>query len=275
MGVALMKGAAKIIGGNIIGFTDIDEGKARAAAREIGGKVYESNTQAVLEGDLVFLAVKPQTLRSVLGEISPAVKGRAGSGKPAVLVSMVAGWTIAGIQEALRGSVWNENPLVVRIMPNQPALIGEGVIALCASHEVRGETIAALERILSGAGIVDRIDEEYFNAVTGLSGSGPGFAYLFIEALADGGVRAGLSRERSLRYAVQTVLGAAAMVKETGRNPGELKDMVASPSGTTIEGIAALEAGAFRGTVMSAVQAAHHWARRVAHPHPPSGDSAF
>jgi pyrroline-5-carboxylate reductase len=269
MGAALMKGAAKIIGGRIIGFTDTDEEKAREAARSVGGKVYDSNRDAARDGDLVFLAVKPQALLGVLDEIAPVIKERATSGKQAVVVSMVAGWTIARIQEALRGPVWDENPLVVRIMPNQPALIGEGVIALCSSHEVREETITALERILSGAGIVDRIDEEYFNAVTGLSGSGPAFVYLFIEALADAGVRAGLSRARALRYAVQTVLGSSAMVKETGKHPAELKDMVASPSGTTIAGIAALEKGAFRGTVMSAVHEAHcaadRWTRTAPH----------
>ena len=104
--------------------------------------------------------------------------------------------------------------------------------------------------------MVDRLDESYLDAVTGLSGSGPAFVYLFIEALADGGVRAGLSRDRALRYAAQTVLGAAAMVKETARHPGELKDMVASPGGTTIEGIAALEEHGFRGAIMAAVDAA-------------------
>jgi pyrroline-5-carboxylate reductase len=141
-------------------------------------------------------------------------------------------------------------------MPNTPALISRGVIALAASPEVPAERLAALEGLLGGAGIVDRIEERYMDAVTGLSGSGPAFVYLFIEALADGGVRAGLPRDKALRYAAQTVLGAAAMVAETGRHPGDLKDMVSSPGGTTIAGVAALENGAFRGTVMNAVEAA-------------------
>jgi pyrroline-5-carboxylate reductase len=141
-------------------------------------------------------------------------------------------------------------------MPNTPALISLGVIALAASPEVPSERLDALEGLLGRAGIVDRIEERYMDAVTGLSGSGPAFVYLFIEALADGGVRAGLPRDKALRYAAQTVLGAAAMVRETGRHPGELKDMVTSPGGTTIAGVAALESGAFRGTVMNAVEAA-------------------
>ena len=118
-----------------------------------------------------------------------------------------------------------------------------------------------METILSGAGTVDRIDEKFFDAVTGLSGSGPAFVYMFIEALADGAVRAGLPRDKALSYAARTVQGAAAMVEQTGKHPGELKDMVTSPGGTTIAGIAALESGAFRGTVMQAVEAA--WRRSI------------
>jgi pyrroline-5-carboxylate reductase len=118
-----------------------------------------------------------------------------------------------------------------------------------------------LEQILSGAGLVDMVEERSMDAVTGLSGSGPAFVYMFIEALADGGVRAGLPRDKALRYAAQTVLGSAAMVLETGKHPGELKDMVTSPGGTTIAGVAALENGAFRASAINAVEAA--WRRSV------------
>jgi pyrroline-5-carboxylate reductase len=135
------------------------------------------------------------------------------------------------------------------------------MIAMSASPEVTAEKIAELEKLLGGAGIVDKIDERFMDAVTGLSGSGPAFVYLFIEALADGGVRAGLPRDKALRYAVQTVLGSAAMVQETGKHPGELKDMVTSPGGTTIAGITVLEDGAFRGTVIKAVEVA--WKRSI------------
>jgi pyrroline-5-carboxylate reductase len=148
-------------------------------------------------------------------------------------------------------------------MPNTPALISQGVIAMTASPEVPGDKAAELEKILGAAGIVDRLEEKYMDAVTGLSGSGPAFVYLFIEALADGGVRAGLPRDKALCYAAQTVLGSAAMVQETGKHPGELKDMVTSPSGTTIAGVAALENGAFRGTVMNAVEAAWRRSREM------------
>jgi pyrroline-5-carboxylate reductase len=258
MGGALMKGAAGIIGNGNIGFADADKVKAEAAAKTLGGKVYASNTQAVEQGDFVFLAVKPQVLEAVLTEIAPAVINRAESGKPAVIVSMAAGWSIAKIRAILQRAVASPSPIpIVRIMPNTPALISRGVIVMAVPPEVPADKADELEKILGAAGIVDRLPENYLDAVTGLSGSGPAFVYLFIEALADGGVRAGLPRDKALRYAAQTVLGSAAMVLETGKHPGELKDMVTSPAGTTIAGVAALENGAFRGTVMNAVEAAY------------------
>ncbi|MDR1411990.1 MAG: pyrroline-5-carboxylate reductase [Spirochaetaceae bacterium] len=258
MGGALMKGASQITGGENIGFADADQSKAEAAAKALGGRVYASNTEAVLQGDFVFLAVKPQVLETVLGEIAPAAKKRAESGKPAVLVSMAAGWPIAKIRAVLHGDETGPAPVpVVRIMPNTPALISQGVIVMAVPPELGEEKARELERILGAAGMVDQLEEKYLDAVTGLSGSGPAFVYLFIESLADGGVRAGLPRDKALRYAAQTVLGSAAMVKETGKHPGELKDMVTSPAGTTIAGIAALEKGAFRGIIMNAVEAAY------------------
>jgi pyrroline-5-carboxylate reductase len=255
MGGALMKGAVSLAGGKNIGFADTDKSKARALARELGASVYPSNTEAVKKGDYVFLAVKPQVLQGVLKEISPALSERRTAGKAPVLVSMAAGWSIEKIQAALGGRAAAQP--VVRIMPNTPALISRGLIAMVPSAEVPEKKAAELEQLLGAAGMVDRVEEKYMDAVTGLSGSGPAFVYLFIEALADGGVRAGLPRDKALRYAVQTVLGSAAMVQQTGKHPGELKDMVASPGGTTIAGIAALETGAFRGTVMAAVDAAY------------------
>jgi pyrroline-5-carboxylate reductase len=253
-----MKGAAEIGGGKNIGFTDADKAKAELLAGQIGACVYGSNIEAVQKADIVFLAVKPQVLHAVLEEIAPVIENRTGkTEKNVTLVSMAAGWTIAEIQE-IAGKI-----PVVRIMPNTPALIGKGVIAFAPSPEVPSVKIEEIEKILSQTGIVDRLEEKYLDAVTGLSGSGPAFVYLFIEALADGGVQAGLPRDKALRYAAQTVLGAAVMVQETGKHPGELKDMVASPAGTTIAGIAALETGAFRGVVINAVNEAFRRAKEL------------
>jgi len=269
MGTALMKGASAVVSPENIGFSDSDKPKAEMAAKAMGARVYPSNIQAVKEGDYIFLAVKPQILSEVLGEIEAAVRERVPADSSAAhksagktdersltLVSMAAGWSIEKIQSRL-----GVKAPVVRIMPNTPALISRGVIVMAPSPEVSAEAITELEKILSGAGLVDRMEEKYLDAVTGLSGSGPAFVYLFIEALADGGVRAGLPRDRALRYAAQTVLGSAAMVLETGKHPGELKDMVASPGGTTIAGVAALENASFRAAAINAVEAA--WRRAV------------
>ena len=258
MGAALMKGIAAVVGSENIGFTDADASKAKAVAASIGAGVYASNSEAVERSDLVFLAVKPQILKNVLEEIQPSVKGRLSGekngGKPLALVSMAAGWSIAEIQACL-----GVNVPVARIMPNTPVLLSRGVIILAASPELSEERITELEKILRGAGMVDRLEETYMNSVTGLSGSGPAFVYVFIEALADGGVRAGLPRDKALRYAAQTVMGAAAMAVESGKHLGELKDMVTSPGGTAIAGITALENGAFRASAINAVEAA--WRR--------------
>jgi pyrroline-5-carboxylate reductase len=260
MGTALMRGAAEITGGGHIGFCDTDRAKAEAAAKQLGGTVYRSAVEAAEKGDYIFLAVKPQALGDVLAEIAPVLGDRIAAGRPPVLVSMAAGWSIGKIQ-ALAGKAGAARVPVIRIMPNTPALVSRGMIALAASPETGPDQISEVQKILGAAGLVDRVEEKYLDAVTGLSGSGPAFVYLFIEALADGGVRAGLPRDKALRYAARTVLGAAAMVEETGKHPGELKDMVTSPGGTTIAGVAALERGAFRGTVMDAVDAA--WRRSV------------
>ena len=269
MGFALMKGAAEVVGGANIGFTDADPAKAKAAAESLKGIVYNSNQDAAEKGDYVFLAVKPQVLPEVLAEIAPIARERLAGRKSPILVSLAAGWSIDKIQAIVGGS-GTEVPAerapvasvpVVRIMPNTPALISKGMIAMASSPEVQAKKISELEKILKGAGEVDRLDERYIDAVTGLSGSGPAVVYLFIEALADGGVLAGLPRDKAMRYALQTVLGSASMIQETGKHPGELKDMVCSPGGTTIAAVAALEENSFRGTVIKAVEAA--WRRSL------------
>lgn len=261
MGTALMKGAVSgAVLARDIYFTDADEKKAQTAAASLKTNVIKTNLQAVDKGDFVFLAVKPQVLQSVLEEIAPIARRRLNMNNPPVFVSMAAGWSIEKIQKTvgfkLQGSI--KLP-VVRIMPNTPALIGKGMIAFAASPEVNAEKIAELERILGGAGIVDKVEEKFLDAVTGLSGSGPAFAYLFIDSLAEGGARAGLPKDKALRYAVQTVLGASAMIQETGKLPLELISMVTSPGGTTLAGLSVLKENKFVDTVAKAVEAA--WKR--------------
>ena len=250
MGCALMKAAAVLVGAGAIGYSDEDKAKAITAAAS-GGQVYDSNIEAVRKGEYVFLAIKPQVLKTVLKEIAPVLKEMFEAGKAPILVSMAPGWTIAKLQEEL-----GFKTPVVRIMPNTPSLISKGLIVMCHSREVPPEKFMELEKILGAAGMIERLEEKYFDAATAISGSGPAYVCLFIEALADAGVRSGLSRDKALFFASQTVFGSAAMVMETGKHPGELKDMVTSPAGVTIEGIAALENGAFRGTIINAVEAA-------------------
>ncbi|MCL2192057.1 MAG: pyrroline-5-carboxylate reductase [Treponema sp.] len=273
MGSALMKGIARTIGGSNIGFADADTGKATAAATELGAKVYNSNIEAAGSGDFIFIAVKPQGLEKVLSEIGYVVLRRLTVGSAPVVVSMAAGWSIEKIQNVIAKCTQvptecksqERTPEVLapvaRIMPNTPALVSKGMIALAVSPEVSSPKTTSLKEMLDGAGTVDIVPEHYLSAVTGLSGSGPAFVYMFIEALADGGVLAGLPRDKAIRYAAATVLGSATMVLETGKHPGELKDMVCSPGGTTISGVTALEAGSFRSTTIKAVEAA--WRRSL------------
>jgi len=249
MGYALMRGASN---NAAIFFTDAVHEKAKSAADSLGAKVFNTNLEAAQKGDFIFLAIKPQDMPKVLAEISGISKDRLNDGFPPVLVSIAAGWSVEKIQNTIGAKL-----PVIRVMPNTPAIIGKGMIVMAVSPQVSKEKTAELKSFLGGTGIVDIIDESYINAVTGLSGSGTAYVFMFIDALADGGVLAGLPKDKALRYAVQTVLGAASLVQETGKHPGELRDMVTSAGGTTIAGISALEKGAFRGTVINAVEASY------------------
>ncbi|MFA6507029.1 MAG: pyrroline-5-carboxylate reductase [Treponemataceae bacterium] len=264
MGGALMKAASSVIGGAEIVVTDWDVKKGAAFASEIGATAVSSNADAVKSARFIFLAVKPQVLSDVLASIAGSVADRIAAGDAPVLVSIVAGASVATIRSAL-SVVKTEAAAcpIIRLMPNTPALVAKGMIALSADPSIPAPDIAELERVLSASGIVDRVEEKYMDAVTALSGSGPAFVYMFIEALSDAGVRAGLPRDKAQRYAARTVLGSAAMVEETGTHPGALKDAVCSPAGTTIAGVAALEEHGFRGATMAAVDAAFKRAQEL------------
>ncbi len=198
----------------------------------------------VMQAPVVVLAVKPQAAGAVLAQIGPA----AGPGH--LLISMVAGLPLARLEEALPQS------RVIRTMPNTPLLVQEGATALAAGSRATPEDLALAVELFGALGKAVVVEERLLDAVTGLSGSGPAYAALFIEALADGGVKMGLPRQLALELAAQTVLGAARLALAQGLHPALLKDQVASPGGTTIAGLHALEQGGFRGVVMDAVQAA-------------------
>lgn len=247
MGAALATAVAKSSLNAQLYFADFFVEKAKALAQALNGAAAD-NLTLVKECDMVFLGVKPQVLPALLAEISPVVKER---GETLTLVTMAAGISIGAVEKGL-----GEKTPVIRIMPNTPVAVGEGVIVYC-TEGVSAETEDAFVKALSEAGLVEKIDESKIDAASALHGCGPAFAYLFIEALADGAVACGLPRDAALRFAAKTVKGASEMVLETCKHPGALKDAVTSPGGTTIEGVRVLEERGFRGAAMDAVIAAY------------------
>ncbi|CAI5973549.1 unnamed protein product [Closterium sp. NIES-65] len=197
--------------------------------------------------DVIFIAVKPHTVKAVLSEL----RDSAAITSTHLVVSIAAGVTIANLQQ------WaGDEAKIVRVMPNTPCLVGQTAAAMSLGGKATAEDAALVQRMFEAVGKIQQVEEKLLDAVTGLSGSGPAYVFMAIEALADGGVAAGLPRDVALSLAAQTVYGSAKMVLETGKHPGQLKDSVASPGGTTIAGIYALEKGGFRATLMNAVVAA-------------------
>ncbi len=224
-----------------------DEMKARYAIHTT-----TSNADVVRHSDIVVLSVKPQILPKVLDEVAPHLK------PSALVISIAAGVPAGAIEPRLP-----EGTRVVRTMPNTPALVGAGATAIAAGQHAKDEDVQATQRIFAAVGMTVVLDESQLDAVTGLSGSGPAYVFLIIEALSDAGVKVGLSRYNALALAAQTVLGSAKMLIETKEHPGRLKDMVTSPGGTAIAGLHTLEAGGLRTTLINAVEAATNRSREL------------
>ena len=219
---------------------------ARSAFQsQTGMSAGDSNLEVVDRADVLVLAVKPQFMAGLLAEISPQLAHRH------LVISIAAGLPLrllaAGLGPATR---------LVRVMPNTPCLVGASASGYAPAETATPADVALVDRLLNAVGMAYRLPEHLLDAVTGLSGSGPAFVYVIIEALSDGGVRMGLPRDVATALAAQTVLGSAKMVLETGEHPGSLKDMVTSPAGTTIAGLHALERGGLRAALMDAVEAA-------------------
>ncbi|MCH5289810.1 MAG: pyrroline-5-carboxylate reductase [Treponema sp.] len=246
MGGALMRAVAKVVEPKKITVSAKTFDEALAFSKEIGCNAVVSNTEATKGAKFVFVAVKPAFVDEVLRDIDPALSD------DAVVVSMAAGVKLETIANALV-----RKRTLVRIMPNMPAAVGEAMIALCASPGASEDDVATAQALLSAAGKVERVDEKQMDCVTAVSGSGPAFVFMFIEAMADAAVKLGMPRAQAYTYAAQTLKGSAEMVLRTGRHPGALKDAVCSPSGTTIEGVATLERNGFRDSVIEAVTAAY------------------
>lgn len=248
MGGALAAATAKAVGGNHLLIADLDTQKAEALASAIGAAATDSDT-VVAQSDYIFLGVKPQGMEAVLTALRPGLTAR--SEKP-VLISMAAGLTMACIRD------WSGGLPVIRIMPNTPVAVGEGMTLYTLSGDVTARQKAEFEAMMTASGKISELPESLIDAGCAVSGCGPAFAYLFIEALAAGGEDKGLDPALSLELAAQTVLGAAKMVQQTGEDPITLKDAVCSPGGATLQGVGALNGGGFRDIAISAVDAAYN-----------------
>lgn len=229
-----------------------DEARARFAAAS-GAAAHDDNRAVVARSDVLVLAVKPQNMPHLLADIRDAVGGQH------LVVSIAAGVRLQPLREGL-----GPGPRLARVMPNAPCLVGSSASGFALEAHASEADRQLVRELLAAVGRAFEVPEPLLDAVTGLSGSGPAFVFLAIEALADGGVAAGLPRSVALELAAQTVRGAAEMVLATGQHPGSLKDRVASPGGTTIAGLAVLESRGFRGALIEAVQAAARRASELA-----------
>jgi len=251
MASALVKGAVQSGAISPSGIVASDHVRAAAdqLAAETGIRIVRENLEVCAGSDAVVLCVKPGDSLGVLREASAALAGK-------LVISIVAGVTISALQAAA-----GDAARIIRVMPNTPALVHKGATAFALGRGATEEDAAAAEKLFGSVGTVCRVKEELLDVVTGLSGSGPAYVYLMIEALADGGVLMGLPRDLALQLAAQTVAGSAEMVLQTRQHPAVLRDMVTSPGGTTIAGIEALEAKGMRSALLSAVRAATERAR--------------
>ena len=245
MGGAILYGALEsgVIAKENVFVYDINPAMREKAAGW-GVTLSADDAQVCRNADIILLAVKPQQAKDALAMCGDALNDTA-------MMSIVAGITTERLQAMIDGT-----PRILRIMPNTPAMVYEGAFALCSDNDFTEDELAFAKAIYDTIGIVEMVPEHLIDAVCGLSGGGPAYAAMFIEAMADGGVKQGLPRATAYRLAAQTCLGTAKMILETDIHPGQIKDMVTSPAGTTIEGCEKLETGGMRGAVMECIKAA-------------------
>lgn len=230
--------ASKIIASNR------SEGKLLNLKDQYGIEISINNIDVAKVSDILFLAVKPNMYENIIKEIKDYVKN------DVIIVVIAAGQSISRVE-----GLFEKEIKVIRTMPNTPALVGEAMTAICMNDLVTKEEVKDIEDIFNSFGKSEIIGEYLMDTVTGVSGSSPAYVYMFIEAMADAAVRGGMPRNKAYKFAAQSVLGAAKMVLDTGIHPGELKDMVTSPGGTTIEAVAKLEEKGMRNAVISAIEA--------------------
>jgi pyrroline-5-carboxylate reductase len=247
MGGALARGLAGsgIVPASEIILYDKETGKSQELARDLGAAQAAALEEAVQAAEIVMIAVKPMIVAAVLEQAAAVIR------PDQLVISIAAGVRSSKIEAALPDGI-----PVIRTMPNTPALIGQGATALCRGTHATDEHMQAARGLFSVVGKTVEVEERLIDAVTGLSGSGPAYVFLMIEALSDGGVKAGLPRDTARLLAAQTVLGAAQLVLESTEHPARLKDNVTTPGGTTIAGLAVLERAGFRAALIDAVEAA-------------------
>lgn len=247
MGGALVRAVAKVVPAGNIFLYDTDGDKLKAFAAEIGGQIVSSGSEAAEKADVLILAVKPAYISSVISDITAVVP----EADLPLFVSIAAGVKLEQLRKAAMIKA-----RFIRLMPNIPAMVGEAMIALTCGTDIESSEVEVVKGLLAKAGKVEQVPENLMDCVTGISGSGPAYGFVFIEAFADAAVKLGMPRKQAYIYAAQTLKGAAAMVLETGKHPAALKDDVCSPGGTTIAGVAALEELGFRNAVIAASVAA-------------------
>lgn len=229
----------------------VDQVKARFSVQGA-----TDNQFVAKEASILFLAVKPTIHSSIIKEIKPFIQ------PDTIIITIAAGISLQFLEDSFGREI-----KAIRSMPNTPSLIGEGMGAICMNRFVTEEDLQEVVQIFSCFGKVEVIDENLMDYIPAISGSSPAYVYMFIEAMADGGVKSGLSREQSYKLAAQAVLGAAKMVLETGKHPGELKDEVCTPGGATIEAVAELEKSGFRAAVLTAMQSCTEKTKALAKKH--------
>ncbi len=244
MGSALINGAVKAFGKDNVFFYDASEDKRKKISEEYGISPCRDNTELVNICDIVVLAVKPQVIFKVIEGIVPALKN-----DNTTVISIAPGISTERLNEA-----FCHKAQIVRVMPNTPAMVGEGMAAVTFAEGFKGKKEEAL-KLFNSVGRAVELPESLMNAAIVANGSSPAFVFMFIEAMADGAVKHGIPRDKAYEMVAQTVLGSAKLMLETGKHPGELKDQVCSPGGTTICGTAALEENNFRGSLIKACDA--------------------
>jgi len=255
MGIIIAQGliAHKIIPGKDIIVTDIDAARLDFLRSSMKFKVTQNNEKAVKGANIIILAIKPQSMAATLTGISSVID------KTKIVISIAAGITTNFIEKSLTKGV-----RVVRVMPNTPALIGEGAAAVAKGSCAKANDVKLTRAIFNSVGISVEVEEKLMDAVTGLSGSGPAYCFLIIEALIDAGEQMGLQRNLAKQLAAQTMLGSARLCLESDKQPAQLREMVTSPGGTTVAGLKALEEGQIRATIISAVEAATKRSKELA-----------